>query len=454
MGTGETVSKTPGSVAFRGVLALVAVVYVGGLLASGQLFMQLPTNWFVTWLSGIFSLMDSSGFFNVWSGLGHGAHYLYFLLWKPAQAISGGVWDLAMVFSLLWFVVTITATFVSAYLFYKIALRVWGDPKATILATVYIVLFLTFEWYTVVDSIAIAAFLGAIYCALKGSGKLGGVFLAVSTVMKPIGLVVLPVLIRSQFLSRKTRITFVATFSASVAGLLLPFAVGNAAIFMSPLHWQSGRPPWETVYSFVMWLQGRPLPGGPFFQDYSGIAPRDWGWTGITPPLSIMTTSVPGSTPWYSLLSIMLLALALLGFLLFKTVRSEKDMLWGSLYAVGAYFVVFYGWSVQFLYWLAPFLLLLFPLAVTIVFKIIGWLEYPVLYGLYLARVAPDLVASVVGMPASWTELLSVVGSGGFWSVIMLRTALILGLSVIAWNKLPIQFWDPISRPVRIPPRA
>lgn len=436
----------PGKISFGSVLAFVAVLYTVGFFMTGQLLTQLPTNWFIGWLGGIFRLMDDNGFLNVWSGLNPGAHYLYFLVWKPAQIISGEHWSFAITFSLLWYVVSVGAVFLGAYLFYKIMEHIWGEGKATILGIVYLVLFLTFEWFTVIDSIAIAALLGAIYCSFKGSGKLGGLLLAISAVIKPIGAVVLFVLMRSEFLPRKAKAAFVGTFAAAFSALLLPFALGNFKIFMSPFNWQSGRAPWETVYAFFMWLGKKPLPTDPFFQDYSGIAQRDWGWTGITPVHSVMTTPVPGYDNWYSTLSLVLLAVALMGFLFLKRVRTENDMLWGSLCVIGIYFTFFYGWSGQFFFWLAPFLLAVFPLAVTASLKIVGWLIFPFFYSLYLARVAPDLVVSAVGMPASWTASLSSAGAAGYWSLIILRTVFILVLSVIAWKKLPVQLWNPVSR--------
>jgi len=435
----------PKKITFRAVLLVVAVLYVVGFLMSGQLF-QLSTNWFTQWMSGIFRLMDSDGFFNVWSGQTPGTHYLYFLTWKPAQAFADNPADLSLVFSLLWFIVTLGALFLGTYLFYKIIERLWGETRATILATVYLVLSLTFEWYVVIDSISLAALLGAIYFSLKGSGKLGGIFLAVSAVIKPIGIVVLPVLLMSEFVTRKTRIRLLAAFIASSAAMILPFAIGNFKIMMSSLNWQSGRPPWETVYSFGLWLLNKPIPHDPFFQDYSGIVQRDWGWAGITPVHSVMTTPVPGYNPWYNTLFLVLMIVAIGGFLLFKRIRNERDLLWGGLYAIGMYFALFYGWSTQFFFWLAPFMLATLPLGITIVFKIIGWLEYPLFYGLYLARIAPDLASSIIGMPVSWTSNLASAGPAGFWTMVLLRTFFIFGLNVVAWRKLPVREWRILAR--------
>jgi hypothetical protein len=158
-----------------------------------------------------------------------------------------------------------------------------------------------------------------------------------------------------------------------------------------------------------------------------------------------MTTPVPGYGTWYNLVFIGLLALAFVGFLLFKKVRDRQDMIWGSLFMLGAYFAACYGWSVQFFYWLAPFILICLPLWVTLSFKVLAWVEYPLFYGLYLARTQPDMVTSILGIPVAWTASLASVGIPGFWAVIVTRTVLILTLGVIAWKKIPVQVWQPIA---------
>lgn len=439
-------STAADKVRFRYVLLVLAVVIISISFITGELLVGLPNNWFVRWMAGIFTRMDEVGFFNVWSGQTQGTHYLYFLLWKPAQVIAEGKAYFTLVFSLLWYFVTISSLFLGCYLFYKIVEHFWGRQKALILSMAYILLSLTFQWYTVIDSLAIAALLGTIYCSCSGRGILGGVLLGISVAIKPIGVVILPVLIKSEFLTRKARITMVVTSLTVLAALLLPFVFGNFQIFMSALHWQSGRPPWGTLYAFALWLLKKPYPDNPFFQDYSGITPRDLGWTGITPVHSIMTTPVPSYDPWYNILFITLLACTLVVFLLAKRVRTEVDLLWGCLFTLAVYFILFYGWSGQFFFWLAPFLLASFPLLLAVCMRLVGLLEYPVFYGLYLARVAPDLVTAAPGLSVSLTSVLAFVGVPGYWSLIILRTMLILAFSVIAWRKLVTQVWRKVWR--------
>lgn len=440
-------NSMPVRVTFRAVLVSVAALYVAYSFLTQQLVTQLPVNWFITWLGGIFTLMDREGFLNIWSGLTPGAHYLYFLTWKPAQVLSGGQWYFAIVFSLLWYAISMGGVFLGAYLFNKIVEHIWGKTRALVLGTIYLVLFLTFDWYTVVDSLAIAALLAAIYSFIKGSGRLGGILggilLAISVAVKPMGAVVLPVIIRSEFMPRKARAAFVATFVPSIAILFAPFVLGNFSMFMSSVHWQSGRAPWESVYALGLWLFNRPLPNDPFFLDYSGVAARDWAWSGITPVHSIMTSPVPAYSPWYNELFLGLLFVALAGFLLLKRIRSKTDLLWGSFYGLCAYFALFYGWSVQFYYWLAPFMLTSLPLGVPVFMKIAALLEYPLFYGLYLARKAPDLVTSTAGLPVSWTAALSQAAPFGYWFLVSLRTALILGLAILAWRTLATRLWEP-----------
>jgi hypothetical protein len=112
---------------------------------------------------------------------------------------------------------------------------------------------------------------------------------------------------KSEFLSWKSRVTTASVSVVSMAVIMLPFAVGNYQIFMSSFNWQNGRPPWGTVYAFIMWVLNKPFPTDPIYNDYSGINASDWGWTGITPIPSIMTTPVPDYNLWYNWVSMLLI---------------------------------------------------------------------------------------------------------------------------------------------------
>ena len=442
----KTLVATSDKIGFGSILSLVAVLYISVFFFTGDLLTKLPNNWFTSWLGGVFTLMDKDGFFNVWSGQTQGTHYLYFLLWKPAQALAGDQWYFTIVFSLLWYIVSIGALFLSFYFFYKIVEHIWDKQKALILGLLYIILSLSFDWYTVIDSLAIAGLLGAILYILKGRVTLGAILLGISVTIKPMGILLLPVILKSEFITRKAKTILAATSISTIIAFLLPFVIGNFKIFISSFNWQSGRPPWETVYAFFMWLLNKPYPTDPFFNDASGIQPQDWGWTGITPVHSIMTTPVPSYNSWYNSVFLGLVVVAVLGFLLFKRVRTKEDFLWGSLYGIGTYFICFYGWSNNFFFWVAPFLLFCFPLIVSVSFRIICMLEYPLFYGLYLAKVAPELVTSVSGLTATMTSSAAIVGVPGYWSIIVIRTAVMLAFVGIAWRKLSSHLYIPFKR--------
>jgi hypothetical protein len=393
-------------------------------------------------MGGIFSQMDESGFVNVWSWQSHGADYLYFLLWKPAQSLVGSQPYFMTLFSILWYLLSIGFLFLGFYYFHEIIEHVWGAQKALMASVVYMLLALAVEWYVVVDSITITGLLGAIYYVIQGKSVKSGVLLGTTATLKPMGLILLPVVLKSEFISWKNRITFIITALIVYIALLLPFVFGNFKIFMSALSWQSGRPPWETWYSFILWLTKTPFPlVTSIYMDYSGIAPRDWGWTGLTPMHSIMTNIVPTSTSWYNLVFMVLIAVLISAFLLTRRVVTPVDLLWSCLCLLTGYFVAFYGWSAQFYFWLVPFLLGCFPMIVSVAMRILTLLEYPVFYGLYLARIAPDLVPVVLGLTANQTNALAVAGPPGYWGSIVLRTMIFILFGVIAWRKLPGHFW-------------
>ncbi|MEN8614426.1 hypothetical protein ABFB09_03950 [Dehalogenimonas sp. THU2] len=423
-------------ITFKGLLFLVAVLYTGVYFLSGDLLTQLPSNWFTNWLGEVFSLMDEHGFLNVWSGQNPGTHYLYYLLWKPSQALVGDAWYLGGLFSLLWYFVSISALFLSVYFFYKIVEHISGEQKAVILGLIYIIIFMTFEWFKVIDSLPIAVLLGAIYYGLKGSVRRGGFLLGLGASLKPIGLFILPVILKSDTYTKNQKILFTAVSVSTFSILMLPFIIGNFDIFISAFNWQSGRPPWETIYALAMTFSGNPVPMDPFFQDFSGIVQRNWGWTGITPVHSMMTTPVPDYNHWYSMVFMLFLSTAIGAFMLFKKIQTEKEFIWGCLFCLSIYFAVFYGWSPNFFFWIAPFLLILFPIVIPVAFRLVILLEYPLFYGLHLAYTSPDLVSSVSGLPASVTSTLSPLGMG-FWFIIIIKTAILLFFSVRSWRELP-----------------
>ncbi len=438
-------------ISFGGVLCLLAILYLSASFLTGELLLQVQGNWFTIWLANVFQQMDKVGFFNVWSGQSQGAHYLYFIMWKPAQALAENQPHFALVLSLIWYTISVGALFLSAYFFYKIVEHLWGGQRAIILGTLYTVIFLTFQWYSVIDSVTICGLLGAIYFSYRGANRLGGALLGITATMKPMGLVILPVVLKSEFLSKKERITFVAFSVGSFAALMLPFFFGNLQMFMSSFNWQSGRPPWETVYAFGMWAIGKPFPtGNAYFQDFSGVNPQGWGWTGITPVPAVMTTPVPSYNTWYNFLFVVLLGCALVGFLLFKQVRTKQELLWGSLFGLAMYFLFFYGWSPQFYFWLVPFLLACLPLSISIIFRVVGLLEYPLAYAVYLSRDFPKISTAAPGLTVSFTSFLAPTGPYAFWSLVVVRTLLVAAIGVVAWRKLPTVVWQPAWLPARL----
>jgi hypothetical protein len=440
-------------ITFGSVLWVLGLVYVSLSFLTGETFFGMPNNWFISWMAQIFQQMDKVGFFNVWSGQNPGFNCLYFILWKPALALADGEYYFALTFALLWGFISIGSLFLSAYLFYKIVEYFWGEERGLLLGTVYILFFLTMpRWYEVIDSISIAGLMGAIYCWLKGYNKAGGLILGITAAIKPLGLVILPVLLKSEFLSWKARFITAGVALASFFALLLPFAIGNFNIFMSSFNWQSERPPWSTIYAFVMWLLKKPYPDSPFFQDISGVSSGGWGQTGITPYPSIMTTPVPGDGNWYNASFLFLFLSVVVVFLLLKQIRNKQDIVVGALCMFGAYFALFYGWSLQFTFWLIPFLLISFRIAVSVILRLFVLLEYPFFYALYMAGTAPGLVTAAPGLTVGMTVALEPIGVPGYWALIFLRTIFITGIGIVAWRKLPTRLWNPFSDMLELTP--
>ncbi len=434
------------NVSFGGILFLLGLVYFSLSFLTGEMFFEMPNNWFVSWMAGIFRQMDGNGFFNVWSGQSPGFNYLYFIIWKPIQLLMGQHYSFGLIFSLLWWVIDIGALFFGAMMFYLIVKHIWGKEKGLLLGTVYILFTFTLtEWYTLIDPIPIAGLLAAIYLVFIGKIKTGGIVLGITASLKPMGLLLLPVIIKSEFLGWRARVTMIAASLGSFILVLLPLYIGNPKIFLSSFHWQSGRPPWESIYSFLGWLFNVPYPQSEFFTDASGIDINLWGATGITPALGLMTTPVPTFHTWYNNAFVVLLLLVTMMFILSKSIKSKADLLSGLLCMLSVYFTFFYGWSLQFIFWLIPFLLVCFPLGISVGLRFLVMLEYPVFYAIYIASLKPEIISVAPGLTAGMTMALTPIGAPAYWTTIIIRTLIIFIIGLILFLRLPTHLINPIT---------
>src|SRR5262249_45031842 len=139
----------------------------------------------------------------------------------------------------------------------------------------------------------------------------------------------------------------------------------NWSMFLSPFNWQSSRPPWETWFAFVNWINGVPhdFPQ-PYFQDASVGDAYGWVFTGVTPPASVLQTPVPGGPPRWENVTSLVLTLLALGVALVSARRSRGDraravVRW-CLFALCSAFIFSIGLSPQYELYLIPLILLAF----------------------------------------------------------------------------------------------
>src|SRR5207247_8975900 len=116
------------------------------------------------------------------------------------------------------------------------------------------------------------------------------------------------------------------------------------------LGWQSGRPPWESVFAFVNWSVNAPHNyTAPYFQDAAVGNAYGWVFTGLTPPLNALLTPVPaGPAHWEGIVSGIGMVLTLVAGILAAKLDSARSLVRWSLFGFCALLAWNIGWSPQY----------------------------------------------------------------------------------------------------------
>ncbi len=400
-------------------------------------------NWFLSWLTEICQSIDSHGIFNVWTGLPQGFTLVFYGIWTLLRNQT----ILTSLFWLAWRIIISICEIVIVSMVFCIANMLHGKSTALKVTILYAITWSSLNWFIlnpiVYDPIPLAFLFASIYFFLKKKRVFSAVFTGVGLTLKPFVAIMLPLMGVTKSLTTKQKMLCIGSVGFVTSSILMPFFIGNPPIFFSWYNWQTGRPPWQTVYSFALWAAdvSYPIPAkDSAFMDASGVQPSSWIWSGITPQVSQMTTPVPPYSRWYGTLTA-LLFLSLIGiFYLKREVKTEKDVVYSLLFVISSLFLVSYGWSPQYLSWVIPLTLLCFPKKgcwLIIVLEILVYLEYPIFYAPVI-----NAVLSVDG-----TSVPGLIEVSGYWATILLRTSL-LGLLAYTSFKVCSKRTAPESIPI------
>jgi len=400
-------------------------------------------NWFLSWLTEICRSIDLHGISNVWTGLPQGFTLVFYGIWtllRNTMAPQSFFW-------LAWRILIYVCEIVIISMVFCIANMLHGEDTALRVTILYGMTWSSLNWFIlnpiVYDPVPLAFLLTSICFFLKKKGIFSAVLTGVGLTIKPFVAVMFLSIGAARSLTTKQKMLCLGVVAFVASGILMPFLIGNPTIFFSWYNWQAGRPPWQTAYSFALWVANVPYPIPAMdsaFMDASGVQPRSWIWSGITPQVSEMTIPVPSYSRWYATLTA-LLYLSLTGiFYLRREIKTEKDVVYSLLFAVSSLFLVSYGWSPQYLSWVIPLILLCFPMRgvwLLIVLEILVYLEYPIFYAPII-----NAVLSVNG-----TSVPGLIEISGYWATILLRTSL-LGLLAYMSFRVCSERTTPVSVPL------
>lgn len=292
---------------------------------------------------------------------------------------------------------------VNVALVWRIASRLSGPFVGGRAAAIYafqpFVLVAGLAWF---DAFPLVFLLGALEAALAGRAGLAGATLGLGALAKIVPLAVAPAVVA--LLHRPARLARAAIGGGLVlAAGIVPLALVGGPYPLASLRAILNRSSWETVWAFVegYWRVGTVAPLGE--RTLIEAAGR---------PLH------PATLPWTAI-GLLQIALILL-LCLVPGVRAEpRRAVAVGLLGLLATLLLNRGYSPQFLVYLLPLIILLWPtrrgLAYTLGLTLLGFLEWPIVLSLFPDR--HDLIATVIGARTIVWLLLAVDALAVLWPV-------------------------------------
>ncbi|MCZ7572519.1 MAG: glycosyltransferase 87 family protein [Ardenticatenaceae bacterium] len=305
-------------------------------------------------------------------------------------------------------------------LLHRLGERMWGRARATWLAAVWALLFMPlYIWSGWFDPILLFLLLLSTWFVVQGRPTAAGVAAGVGAMVK-----LTPALVLVTALPVWRRrgaplwgwgstgiLRALAAFGAVVLAISLPFLLINPAMFVAMLRSLGARGSWETVWALLDGFYGFGVVGADRFDPAAAAA------------------APPSRVPWV----LVHLGFAVLGLWLWTRPwdwRQPRVQVAFTGLVVTLFMLWSRGWSPQFLVWLLPWLLLVWPDR----------------RGLLLALALTALAAAELIFFARWTATPSILAA-----LIVLRTAGLVIVAVAAYRLLRA---EPGLRPPFLPEKG
>jgi hypothetical protein len=402
---------------------------------------------YIEWLSQVTAAAVSRGVTNVWTPYPQGAQDLIVGLGALASVIAAGaasdVWTGFSVFRILFqFVFLLLPSVGTVAVVASLGGRI--SPATATLAALGAAFSIAPMYYgllsaNVTEPLPVLLALVAVWCLARDKHALAGLAIGAGAALKLFPLLLLPAAL--VFVdSWRARVRLTAAAAAVVTAVFLPPALANLDVFLSPIRWQSGRPPWESMFAFVNWVIGAPHEfRAPYFLDIGFGDGFGWVFWGITPRIAALISPVPaGPVRWENMVSLTGTAVVVLLCLAART-RSMLSLVRWCLFALAGFMVWSTGWSPQYELYVVPFVLLAVrPAAVGLVAALLleglTLLEYPVLMQwayFYGGSMVWIMWAALIGryLLLAWL-CVYVVQTEGSLDVLIRRVRAVLSVSV------------------------
>lgn len=376
------------------------------------------------WLSLL--LLRPGGFIRDWSdfdtylGLASVSDYglypflHYWLEWPPLVPwLAVGAYKLSLLLPAwpddprLWFVLILGTVFVlfeagNLALLYRISARLYGhaatgQASSPVLRPVWLYALLFVPLYTMLgffDSIALFFLLLALDCALRERLVRSAVAVGIGFMVKLTPIVFLPVAVRHLWHLAENRATglrdgalYIVTTALTILALTAPFLLTRPAWLLALARAVVGRSSWETVWAILEGYYG------------FGVVAGD-----RLDPAETVFSVHPTTLPWFAIA--LVFALFYLAMWLPRAeYRQPRRMVALTGLTVALFLLYSKGYSPQFLIYLLPFIVLLFPnrrgVVYSLLLTLLNILEQPVYF--VLVPDARQLLVAIVA--ARWLVL-------------------------------------------------
>jgi Glycosyltransferase family 87/Domain of unknown function (DUF4214) len=378
--------------------------YISGLFATLALMAWVATDLllgsfgrsgrfvYLEWLSGVTALAASLGPTNVWTPYPQGTQYLIIGLEALAHAAaaraSSDIWTEFALFRIVFqWLFLLAPSILTVAVISRLGRRV--SPATATLAGLgaafsFAPMYYGFLAAYVTEPLPVLLALVAVWCLVIERHTLTGCAIGAGAVLKLFPLLLLPVAL-VYVRSWQARFRIACATMLVVLAAFLPPALANFDIFMSPIRWQSARPPWESWYAFVNWLVSAAHEfRAPYFVDSSVGDAFGWVFWGITPRISVLASPVPaGPARWENIVSLVGIAGVMLACFTARE-RSVVSLVRWALFSLAGFMFWGIGWSPQYELYLVPFILVgvrpaPIGLITALAFEGLTLLEYPVL---------------------------------------------------------------------------